>query len=249
MKKLCFLISSFLLSLLFLLPFIGIFFNSLNLKMWRYVLCSSQTYRSLLMTFSVVILTIVINFVIGTPVAYFMAREFFKGKIILNFIIILPLIIPTMVSTMGIQYAFIRLNLIETIIGVAIVHSIATMPYYIQSMRTGYLTLNKDYISLGKVLGANAVERFFKITLPIIYPSFLVGVSFIIIISLAQYLGTLIIGGGQIITLPILMMPYLVDGGVTNGTVYSIIYIVFTYILIFLIEKIFKNIYRKREYR
>lgn len=237
-----------LLSLLFLLPFMGIFVKSINLKMWEYVLKSPQTYESLWTTFLVVVITMLINFIIGTPLASFMARENFKGKGIIEFLIILPLIIPTMVSTMGLQFAFIKINLIESILGVAIVHSIATMPYYIQSMRAGYITLNKDYINLGKVLGANSIQRFLKITLPIIYPSFLVGMSLIIIVSLAQYLITFIIGGGQIMTLPILMMPYLVDGGVTNGTVYSVIYVAFTYFLVFLVGRVVKSIYRKREY-
>ena len=247
MKKLFLWFIYFLLSLIFLLPFIGIFLNSMNFKMWKYVLNSGKTYDSLLTTLLIVILTMFINFIIGTPIASFMARENFRGKKFIEFLIILPLIIPTMVSTMGIQFAFIKLNLIETILGVAIVHSVTTMPYYIQSMRAGYVTLNKDYINLGKVLGADAMERFFKITLPIIYPSFLVGMSLVIVISLAQYLVTFIIGGGQIMTLPILMMPYLVDGGVTNGTVYSVIYVSFTYLLVLLVNLIIKNIYRKRE--
>jgi len=186
--------------------------------------------------------------IIGTAVAAVRARENFKGKIFIEFLIILPLIIPTMVSTMGLQFAFIKMNLIETILGVAIVHSVTTLPYYIQSMRAGYVTLNKDYINLGRVLGANVMQRFLKITLPIIYPSFLVGMSLVIIVSLAQYLVTFIIGGGQIMTLPILMMPYLVDGGITNGTVYSVISVAFTYFLVFLVDRTVKNIYRKREF-
>ncbi|MEG0237381.1 ABC transporter permease [Cetobacterium sp.] len=248
MKKLFLWVTYFLLSLIFLLPFIGIFLNSMNFKMWEYVLKSGKTYNSLMTTLLVVIITMLINFIIGTPLASFMARENFRGKMFIEFLIILPLIIPTMVSTMGIQFAFIKLNLIETALGVAIVHSVTTMPYYIQSMRAGYVTLNKDYINLGKVLGANVIERFLKITLPIIYPSFLVGMSLVIIVSLAQYLVTFIIGGGQIMTLPILMMPYLVDGGITNGTVYSVLYVAFTYFLVFLVDRIVKNIYRKREY-
>lgn len=248
MKKVFLWITYFLLSLIFLLPFIGIFLNSMNFKMWKYVLTSGQTYNSLLTTFLVALITMFINFIIGTPIAAFMARENFKGKIFIEFLIILPLIIPTMVSTMGLQFAFIKMNLIETILGVAIVHSVTTLPYYIQSMRAGYVTLNKDYINLGRVLGANVMQRFLKITLPIIYPSFLVGMSLVIIVSLAQYLVTFIIGGGQIMTLPILMMPYLVDGGITNGTVYSIIYVAFTYFLVFLVDRTVKNIYRKREF-
>lgn len=248
MKRIFLWITYFFISLIFLLPFIGIFFNSINFKMWEYVLKSKATYSSLLTTFLVVLITMFINFIIGTPVAAFMARENFKGKIFIELLIILPLIIPTMVSTMGIQFAFIKLGLIETTLGVAIVHSVTTIPYYIQSMRSGYVTLNRDYINLGKILGANFIERFFKITLPMIYPSFLVGMSLVIIVSLAQYLVTFIIGGGQIMTLPILMMPYLVDGGVTNGTVYSVIYVVFTYFLVFLINQLVKKNYKRREY-
>ncbi|MGL4904497.1 MAG: ABC transporter permease, partial [Cetobacterium sp.] len=81
---------------------------------------------------------------------------------------------------------------------------------------------------------------------PLIYPSFVVGISLTIIVSLAQYLITFIIGGGQVVTLPILLMPYLNEGA-SIGSVYSIIYIIFTYLLVILLNKITKIIFRKRE--
>ncbi|MGL4307589.1 MAG: hypothetical protein ACRCRV_01695, partial [Cetobacterium sp.] len=67
MKKLFLWITYFLLSLIFLLPFIGIFLNSMNFKMWEYVLKSGKTYNSLMTTLLVVIITMLINFIIGTP--------------------------------------------------------------------------------------------------------------------------------------------------------------------------------------
>ncbi|MEG0068217.1 ABC transporter permease [Cetobacterium sp.] len=247
MKKIFIGIVYFLISLIFLLPFIGIILKSINFKMWEYVLLNEKTYVSLLSTFMVASIAMLINFLIGTPLASFMAREDFKGKKIIELLIILPLIIPTMVSTMGLQFAFIKLGLIETTLGVGIVHSVTTMPYYVQSMKAGYMTLSKDYINLGKILGANPIQRFFKITLPIISPSFLVGMSLVIIVSLSQYLVTFIIGGGQVMTLPILMMPYLSDGDMRNGTIYSIIYVLFTYFLVFLVGRLVKFIYRKSD--
>ncbi|MBC2851672.1 ABC transporter permease subunit [Cetobacterium sp. 8H] len=247
MKKIFVGIVYFLISLVFLLPFIGVGLKSINFKMWEYVLLNEKTYLSLLSTFMVASIAMLINFLIGTPLASFMAREDFKGKKMIELLIILPLIIPTMVSTMGLQFAFIKLGLIETTLGVGIVHSVTTMPYYVQSMKAGYMTLSKDYINLGKILGANPIQRFFKITLPIISPSFLVGMSLVIIVSLSQYLVTFIIGGGQVMTLPILMMPYLSDGDMRNGTVYSIIYVLFTYFLVFLVGRLVKFIYRKSD--
>ncbi|MGL5350216.1 MAG: ABC transporter permease [Cetobacterium sp.] len=247
MKKYILNLTYFVICLFFLLPFMGIFFKSLNFKMWVYVLNSPNTYESLITTTAILFITVLINFIIGTPVAAFLGREKSKLNFLLMILIILPLIIPVMVSTMGLQFTFIKLNLIDTVLGVSVVHSVATIPYYILSMKSGYLTINKDYVKLGKILGANPIQLFFKITLPLIYPSFLVGVSLTIVVSLAQYLITFIIGGGRVITLPILMMPYLVDGGITNGTVYSVIYIIFTYLLLFLLNSFTKNIYRKRE--
>ncbi|WP_297434519.1 hypothetical protein, partial [uncultured Cetobacterium sp.] len=64
MKKVFLWITYFLLSLIFLLPFIGIFLNSMNFKMWKYVLTSGQTYNSLLTTFLVALITMFINFII-----------------------------------------------------------------------------------------------------------------------------------------------------------------------------------------
>lgn len=247
MKKYILNLIYFIICLFFLLPFMGIFFKSLNFKMWIYVLNSWSTYESLITTTTILFITVLINFIIGTPVAAFLVREKSKLNFLLMILIALPLIIPVMVSTMGLQFSFIKLNLIDSVLGVSIVHSVATIPYYILSMKSGYLTINKDYLNLGKILGANPIQIFFKITLPLIYPSFLVGVSLTIVVSLAQYLITFIIGGGRVITLPILMMPYLVDGGITNGTVYSVIYVIFTYLLLFLLNSFTKNIYRKRD--
>lgn len=246
MKRALMSIIYFFIALIFILPFAGIFFKSLNVKMWSYVLESIKTYESLLVTLLVAIIAVVINILIGTPLASVMAREKFKGKVIIDLLIVLPLIIPTMISTMGLQFAFIKMGIIETTLGVGIVHSVTTMPYYIQSMKTGYKTLNKDYVKLGKILGAGPIERFLKIELPMIRASFLVGISLVLIISLSQYLVTFIIGGGTVVTLPILMMPYLADGDMNSGTVFSVIYVVYTYLLVYLVGKLLEIKYRKR---
>lgn len=248
MSKKCMNMMYFFISFIFLLPLLSIILRSLNYELWKNILNQTSTYESLFTTAIVALVAMVINFIIGTPLAFLMAREKFRGKLIVELLIILPLIIPIMVSTMGLQFAFIKLGLIETTLGVGIIHSTATMPYYIKSMRAGYMTLNKDYTKLGKILGANSIQIFFNISLPLLMPSFIVGMSLVIVVSLAQYLITFIIGGGKILTLSILMMPYLSSGNMGSGIIYSVIYILFTYILVKIFKKIVQIIiYRKRD--
>ncbi|MGL5796756.1 MAG: ABC transporter permease, partial [Cetobacterium sp.] len=131
MKKIILMSMFLILSILFILPLVGIFSKSLNYQVWRYILTSNEIYSSLITTILVTFLVILINFIIGTPIAAVMAKTKFRGKILVEVLIVSPLVIPSMVSTMGLQFLFIKLNLIETVLGVAIVHSVVTLPYYI----------------------------------------------------------------------------------------------------------------------
>lgn len=226
----------FVLILIFL-PFLGILLESLLLKNWVAVLSSWRTYGAIKNTALIALIALVINILLGTPVASVLAKENFVGKKILEVLVFFPLVIPGFVTTMGIQFLFIRLELIETLIGVGIVHSLVTFPYYIRALKAGYSTINRDYEKMGRMMGANSLEIFFKINFPMLMPGFLAGISLVVIVSFAQYLVTLIIGGGEIITLPILMFPFIAGGDIRVGAVYSIIYILINIVLILLLEK------------
>lgn len=245
-KIICF---EILLTLFLFFPLLGIVLEGLKNKEWIKILFELKSFESLIMTSKILILTIIINILIGTSVSIFMVKEEFKYKYLVEILIYLPLIIPPLVSTIGIQYFFIKIGLIDTILGVAIVHSITTLPYYIQSMREGYKTLNKNYENLGIIFGLSKSKIFFKIILPMMLPSFFVGIIMIVTVSLAQYITTFIIGGGTIITYPMLMLPYLMDGNIVTGSVYGFWYLIYTLFMIIFIKYLFNLIYRKRDKR
>ncbi len=181
--------------------------------------------------------------------AYTLSRTKSKLGKVLEILVFLPIIFPATVSVLGVQYRFIQLGLIETTLGVAIVHTVMTLPYYILSMKSGYTTISDNCFKLGKVMGANEKQIFFKITLPMLKKSFIVGVAMIIMVSLVQYLTTFIIGGSEVMTLPIMLMPYMVDGGSKMGAVYSIIYILVTFISVVLAKSIINLLWRDRNVR
>ncbi|MGL4254017.1 MAG: ABC transporter permease [Fusobacteriaceae bacterium] len=233
--------------ILVLLPFAGILTQSLLLKNWSSILTSWRTYGAIKNTALIALIALLINIVLGTPVASLLAKESFRGKKILESLVFLPLVIPGFVTTMGIQFLFIKLELIETLIGVGIVHSLVTFPYYIRALKAGYSTISSDYEKMGRLMGAGSLEIFFKINFPMLLPAFLAGVSLVIIVSFAQYLVTLIIGGGEIITLPILMFPFISGGDIRVGAVYSIIYIFINIILILLLEKGVLTLYSNKK--
>lgn len=235
-----------LIMILFLLPFVALILESLKLSTWLYVYTDIKTYKAIATTIIIAVSTLILNIVIGTPAASVLARKEFKGKKLVELIIILPLIIPSFVTSMGIYFTFIKIGLAETMLGVILVHTVLTLPYYIRSTIVGYSTLGEGYEIMGRIMGANSLKRFFYITLPHIMPSIIAGGSLVIIVSFAQYLNTLIIGGGRMITVPILMFPYISGGDMAAGAIYSFSYIVINFLLIFLLEKSVKGIYNKK---
>lgn len=227
----------------FLVPFMPLITESMHGENWRYLIEDKKTltacYNSIFIAFS----ALGINIILGTPAAAVLGRKKFKGKKAIELLILLPLIIPSFVTTMGIQYTFVKLGIIETFAGVATIHSVVTLPYYINSLKAGYSTLRIEYEYMGKILGAGKLKRFTHITLPYLFPSIAAGSSLVLIVSFAQYLTTLIIGGGEVITLPILMFPYISGGDVKMGAVYSIVYAGMNLFLVLFVEKGIKKVY------
>ncbi len=232
--------------MIFLLPFLALIVESMRLESWRYVYTDLRTYKAIATTVIIASLTLLLNILIGTPAASVLARKEFKGKKLVEGIILLPLIIPSFVTSMGIYFTFIKIGLAETLLGVVFTHTVITLPYYIRSTIVGYKTLGEGYELMGRIMGANALKRFYYVILPHIMPSIIAGSSLVIIVSFAQYLNTLIIGGGRIITVPILMFPYVSGGDVAVGSIYSISYIFINFILIFFLEKSVKGVYNRR---
>ena len=229
-----------------LMPFLSLYLEVLNKDAWIFAYTSSKTYWAFLTTIVVSLLTLLFNMGLGIPAAYVLARKDFSGKNFINILIFLPLIIPPFVTSMGIYFTFIKLSLAETILGVVMIHTVQTLPYFIRSVVIGYDTLDENYELAGKILGANGWQRFIHITLPHIFPSLVAGGSLVIIISFAQYLTTLIIGGGRIITIPILMFPYISGGDIKVGGVYSLSFILINLILIIFLEIGVKKLYKKK---
>jgi putative spermidine/putrescine transport system permease protein len=57
-------------------------------------------------------------------------------------------------------------------------------------------------------LGASPFQTFRHVTLPAILPGIIVGGLFAFLVSWSQYVLTLLIGGGRVITLPLLLFNY-----------------------------------------
>ncbi|MCA9962426.1 MAG: ABC transporter permease subunit [Anaerolineales bacterium] len=195
-------------------------------RAWAYVLSpSSQVLPALGYSTLVATAVTLLSILISIPAGRALGLYQFRGKTAVQFLILAPTIVPTIAVAMGIHVAFIRYGLADTLPGVILVHLIPVTPYMTLILASVFATFNPDYEAQARTLGAAPWQAFWHVTLPAIWPGLLVGSLFAFIISWSQYLLTLLIGGGRVITLPLLLFSFANSGDYPITAALSIIFI------------------------
>lgn len=203
---------------------------------YKYVLKSRSTWVGMGYNLSIAYTVAIINLFLAIPAARFLFRKKSKFKGIYMVILFAPLIIPSLSSVLGIHHSMIIYGLTDNLLGVILVNIIPSFPYVLLSLYGSFKGFPKRLEESALIDGVSKFQMYRYIILPILLPGILIGSTISILISLSEYILTLLIGGGEIITLPILMFPYLSSGDKVVGAVYAILFIVFNVVGILLFE-------------
>jgi putative spermidine/putrescine transport system permease protein len=126
---------------------------------------------------------------------------------------------------MGLHLWFIRLGLAETFAGVVGVHLTFCLPYAIFVLWGVFTNYNPDFEDQARSLGASQHTVTLRVMLPMILPGVIVAALFAFLLSWSQYLSTLIIGGGRLITLPVLLFALMGSGDRPVAAAVSLVFV------------------------
>ena len=200
--------------------------ESLSLRAWQYVFSPrAQVLSALGYSTLVALLVTTLSIVIGLPAGRALGLYKFRGKTAVRFLILAPTIVPTLAAAMGIHVLFIRYGLVDNVLGVVLVHLIPVLPYVVLILSGVFANYNPDFEAQAQTLGASAWQRFRFVTLPTIFPALMVSGLFAFIISWSQYILTLLIGGGQVVSLPVLLFSFVSSGDNAITAALSLVFI------------------------
>ncbi|MCP4166954.1 MAG: ABC transporter permease subunit [Chloroflexi bacterium] len=183
--------------------------EELSLRAWSYVASpASKAGEAALQGGIIAIIATILSLAVGIPAGRALGLHKFRGKRIVQFLILAPVIVPGLAVVMGIHVAFIRLGLAGKLSGVTLAHLIGTTPYVVLVMASVFSNYNPEFEEQARTLGANAIRTFIHVTFPTILPGVLVAAMFAFIISWGQYIVTLLISGGRVITVPLLLVNF-----------------------------------------
>jgi putative spermidine/putrescine transport system permease protein len=211
-----------------------------HLKSWRAVWDEPKLYTALETTIIIAFSVIVLNLVMAVPAAKALSHHEFKGQSVIETFLFMPILIPSLAVAMGIHLTMIRLGLADSLVGVILVHLLPTLPYSIRMIRAGFDRIGLKWEEQAKTLGASPVSIFWTITLPLLLPSLRSTVLLTAVISLSQYVLTALIGGGRVLTLPLLYFPFFNSVNESIMAVYSVIFAVIPLLFLVTAELFFK---------
>jgi len=195
-------------------------------RAWAYVASdSSRTFEGLWNSTKLAVLVTIMAIVVGLPASRALGQHDFRGKSTVEWLLMMPIIVPTLVATMGIHQIFIRMRLTETLFGVALVHLIPAIPYFVLVMASVFANYGTALEETAQSLGANKIQVFRYVTLPAISSGLLVASMFTFLISWGQYVTTLLIGGGTFVTLPLVLFPFLSGASHSNAAAISLVFV------------------------
>jgi molybdate/tungstate transport system permease protein len=128
-----------------------------------------------------------ISFVIGTPFAYFLARNEFPGKHLIEAIVDLPIVIPhpvvgiAILSVVGRNHWLgkflldIGVRVMGSVTGIVIVLTFVGIPLYINTVKDGFESISPRLEKVSRSLGAPMLSTFFRVTFPLAFRSIVVG--------------------------------------------------------------------------
>jgi molybdate/tungstate transport system permease protein len=139
----------------------------------------SEVIRSLLLTFAAGANAVVILFVLGTPLAFALARTETRWKGVLESLVDLPLILPHTVAglmiyllfmargPLGAPFADIGIFFEDAYPGIVAAMTFVAIPYYVNAVRSGFDQVPVHLENVARTLGASRLRVFWHISLPL----------------------------------------------------------------------------------
>lgn len=175
-------------------------------RAWRIVLDpGGATWAALLDTVTIGVSVMVVSLVVAVPAGRVLGTRRFRGKRAIELLLLAPVLVPAVAVAIGIHVVFLRLGLAGGIPGVVLAHLIPATPYVILLSGGVFANADLELEAQARSLGASWWRTRLYVTLPLVAPGVAVAALFGFLISWGQYVLTLVIGGGRVVTLPILL--------------------------------------------
>lgn len=174
-----------------------------SMRWYREFLRDEQLIRALMNSLLLAGTAALLAAVVGTPCAVGLVRFNFPGKNLLNSLVLAPMIIPNVVIAIGLLILLDAVRIPRGFPYLVIGHVLFALPYIVITVSSQLYGFAMELEEAALNLGANPLQTFFEITLPLIAPGIAAGMLFAFTISFQEYVASQFWATPSTYTLPI----------------------------------------------
>lgn len=219
---------------LFLRTTPGLFFSTLS---------TPAVMNALFLSLSTSVISLGIVVVVGTPFAYVHSRNDYPGKVIIDTLIDLPLVLPPAVAGLALLVLWGRAGLLGqylslfgisiafTTLAVIMAQIFVASPFYLRQAKSLFEQLDPAYELTARTLGASPLRIFALITLPLTANGLVSGAVMTFGRALGEFGATIMFAGnlpGVTQTMPLAVYVGL-EGNLAVGLTISILLVVISF--------------------
>src|SRR6267378_4333398 len=137
------------------------------------------------------------------PRSLALVRVRFRGKGVIYAVLLSPMIVPTIITAIGLYFFFVRLKATGSILAMALGHTVLALPVVVIIIAATLQGFDVRFEQAALSLGASRVTALRRVTLPLILPGVLSAALFAFLTSFDELLIPLFLSGVEVQTLTV----------------------------------------------
>ncbi len=232
---------------------------TLNLTLQNFIKFFSEPIyiNVLIRSMKIAVFTTIFCVLLGYPAAYIISRTDGKVKAVLILLITLPMWINMLVRT----YAWVGMlqsdGLFNTILGffgigpvkmlntewaVILVMVYNFIPFMILQIHTSLCKMDPSLLEAAEDLGANKIQSFLKVTLPLSLPGVISGITLVFLPAASTFTISKLIGGGQMVLIGnVIESMFMTAGNWNLGSAISLVLAIIIMLSMWLTKRVDKD--------
>ncbi|MFZ2173827.1 MAG: ABC transporter permease subunit [Rhodococcus sp. (in: high G+C Gram-positive bacteria)] len=153
---------------------------------------------------------------IATPCGALAARALVTGRVhlpvVVAAILFAPVALPPFAVALGLDVLILRAH-IPGRVAVVVLLAVAAIPYTTYVMRVAFGAYDRGYEEEARTLGASRTTVLWRVHMPLLAPALSAAAFLAFLVGWSDYIVTLLIGGGRLVTIPILVASFAAGTG------------------------------------
>ncbi len=147
------------------------------------------------------LLTALLSPPLATMAAYGLHVSRLRHANLLLMLLLTPMVVPVILIGIGVFYAYVKLKLVNSLLGLVLAHSMLAIPVVMLVVGSALKTFDLDQELVARSLGASRLKAFWLVTLPQIKFSVVTGAVLAFLTSFDEIIVSLFVSGGDNSTL------------------------------------------------